>query len=58
MKLAPKRIRICPGCPNNDLELNTIPQFKFVRKTNNDTKTVTILGNMKAKISGKIKGLF
>lgn len=58
MKIAPKRIRICPGCPNNDLELDITPQFKFVRKTNNDTKKVTILDNIKNKMSGKIKSLF
>lgn len=57
MKIAPKRVRLCPGCPANDLNLDTTPQFKFKAPVN-DTKTVNIVGNIKNKLGGKIKSLF
>lgn len=56
--MSPKKVRICPGCPNNDLNLDVTPKFKFVNKIPNETtKIVTLLNNTKNKIS-KMKSLF
>lgn len=58
IKMAPKRVRICPGCPNNDLSLDTTPKFKFINKVPETNKVVTILNTTKNKMGGKIKSLF
>ena len=58
MKMSPKKVRICPGCPNNDLNLDTTPKFKFINKIQPETKVITLLNNTKNKISSKVKSLF
>lgn len=55
--MAPKKVRICPGCPSKDLELDITPQFTFIN-TKQDNKRVTIIDTMKSKIKGKIASLF
>lgn len=57
-KISPRRVRICPGCPNNDLNLDTVPKFKFINKIQEESKIITIVGQTKNKISSKIKSLF
>ncbi len=58
-KLSPKNIRICPGCPPKDLELDVTPKFKFTNpEKNTTTKTITIFNNTKNKLKGKLKTLF
>lgn len=58
IKMSPKRVRICPGCPHNDLNLDTTPQFKFVNSTiTNTPKITTLIGNNK-KNNSKVKSLF
>lgn len=58
MKFAPKKVRICPGCPNNDLNLDITPKFKFINKIQTDNKITTLLSSTKTKISSKMKSLF
>lgn len=56
-KMAPRRVKVCPGCPAKDLELDVTPQFQFVADNNRDTKKVTIINNFK-KLKGKVSSLF
>jgi hypothetical protein len=57
-KLSPKKVRICPGCPTNELSLDITPQFKFVNNINNDTKKINIFNYTKEKVKNKITSLF
>lgn len=55
--MAPRRVKVCPGCPAKDLELDVTPQFQFVADNKRDTKKVTIVNNFK-KLKGKVSSLF
>lgn len=56
-KMAPRRVKVCPGCPAKDLELDVTPQFQFVADNKRDNKKVTIINNFK-KLKGKVSSLF
>ena len=56
-KMAPRKVKVCPGCPARDLELVVTPQFQFVNNNKQDTKKVTIINNFK-KLKGKVTSLF
>ena len=56
-KLSPRKVKICPGCPSNDLSLDITPQFNFVQGQE-QTKKITVVGNSKKKLNTKIKSLF
>ena len=56
-KMAPRKVKVCPGCPARDLELHVTPQFQFVADNKRDTKKVTIIDNFK-KLKGKVTSLF
>lgn len=56
-KMAPRKVKVCPGCPARDLELDVTPQFQFVSNNKQDTKKVTIINNFK-KLKGKVTSLF
>ena len=52
-KLSPRKVKICPGCPSNDLSLDITPQFNFVQG-----QEQTVVGNSRKKLNTKIKSLF
>ena len=56
-KMAPRKVKVCPGCPARDLEPDVTPQFQFVADNKRDTKKVTIIDNFK-KLKGKVTSLF
>lgn len=56
-KLSPKKVKICPGCPTKELNLDITPQFKFINTPETDTKKINIFSTTK-QIKGKIKSLF
>ena len=47
LKLRPKGLAFCPGCPKKELQLNHEPQFNVSPAKPNDTKRVTIIGSKK-----------
>ncbi len=47
LKLRPKGLTFCPGCPKKELQLNHEPQFNVSPTKQNDTKRVTIIGSKK-----------
>ncbi len=57
-KMAPRRVKICPGCPSKDLDFDVTPQFNFVPEKKRDTKKITIISDVKNHIKGKISSLF
>ena len=56
-KMAPRRVKVCPGCAAKDLELDVTPQFQFVADNKRDTKKVTIINDFK-RLKGKVTSLF
>ena len=44
MKLRPKGVTFCPGCPKKELKMIHEPQFNVVLEKKQDTKTTTIIG--------------
>ena len=57
-KLSPKKVKICPACPDKELELDITPQFKFSNTVNTDTKKISIYNHTKEKVKTKITSLF
>lgn len=58
MKLYPKNVKLCPGCPSKELDMDILPQFNFKFNHKTDTKKITIVNNVKNKIDNKLKSLF
>lgn len=56
--MAPRRVKICPGCPSKGLDFDVTPQFNFVPEKMKDTKKITIISDVKNHIKGKIASLF
>ena len=56
--MAPRRVKICPGCPSNGLDFDVTQQFNFVPEKKKDTKKITIISDVKNHIKGKIASLF
>lgn len=57
-KLAPKKVKICPGCPAKELSLDITPQFNFVDGKQESTKKITVVDSSRKKTNTKIKSLF
>ena len=57
-KLSPKNVKICPGCPKTDLNLDVTPQFKFINTPQTDSKKINIFTNTKQHIKSKLQSLF
>lgn len=55
MKAAPKNIKLCPSCPNKDLNVDNLPTFKF-KKKEETTKQISVIS--KTKLNKKLKTLF
>ena len=58
MKMAPKKVRLCPGCPPKDLELDFTPKFTFKPENKVESKKITIVGNIKEKLKSQRNSLF
>ena len=58
MKLAPKKVIFCPGCPKKDLKLNTQPQFNIQPVYSQENKRISVISNKDNKKTGKTFTLF
>lgn len=61
-KLAPKGIKICPGCPPKEIPTLTFPKFRLSKPVPKDTMKVVTLVDLDKYKNGanknKPKGLF
>ena len=58
MRIAPKKVRICPACPPKELNLDIAPKFTFVLDSPQKNQTISIVGNLKNKSKGLKNSLF
>ena len=56
MKSSPKKVKLCPACPNKDLNVDNLPTFKFKQKKVETTKQISVIS--KTKLNKKLKTLF
>lgn len=56
--MAPRRVKICPGCPSKGLDFDVTPQFNFVPEKKKDTKKLQLLVMLKITLKERLRLYF